>query len=142
MIKSEKRGFTLIEVMITVAIIALLAAVAIPNLLRAKHNANEAAAIASLRTISTAEESFRTSQTPNTYGTLAQMSMPVSNPPFIDSNLASGTKQGYTFVISNLSADTFTCTAAPVRPGTTGTRVFSVDETGVVMDLTNNLPIT
>jgi prepilin-type N-terminal cleavage/methylation domain-containing protein len=140
--RQRKRGFTLVEIMITVAIIALLAAIAIPNLLRVRHNANESAAIASLRTISTAEESFWTSRTPNTYGTLVAMAMPASNPPYIDATLAAGTKQGYAFTITNLTANTYTCTAVPVTVGTTGTRIFSVDQTGVIMDNTNNLPIT
>ncbi|MDP2980719.1 MAG: type II secretion system protein, partial [Candidatus Omnitrophota bacterium] len=60
----SRHGFTLVEIMIFVAIISLLAAIAIPNLLRARHNANEAAGIAALRTISTACESFRSAQTP------------------------------------------------------------------------------
>ena len=53
----QRHGFTLVEIMIVVAIISLLAAIAIPNLLRARHNANEAAAIAALRTISTGARS-------------------------------------------------------------------------------------
>ena len=59
----SKKGFTLVEIMIVVAIIALLAAIAIPNLLRARHNANESAAIGSMRTFSSALESFRAAQT-------------------------------------------------------------------------------
>ena len=136
-----KKGFTLVEIMIVVAIIALLAAIAIPNLLRARHNANESAAIATLRTISTAEESFRAVQNPNTYGTLAQLAAAV--PPYIDATLAGGAKQGYTFVMTGVpAANTYTCTATPQTVGTTGTRIFTVDQTGVIMDVNAGRPIT
>ena len=134
-----RKGFTLVEIMIVVAIIALLAAIAIPNLLRARHNANESAAIASLRTISTAEESFRAAQNPTTYGTLAALA--AANPPYIDATLAAGAKQGYGFVLTALTANTYTVTATPVTVGTTGTRIFRVDQTGVIFDVTNARPI-
>jgi type IV pilus assembly protein PilA len=134
-----KRGFTLVEIMIVVAIIALLAAIAIPNLLRARHNANEAAAIASLRTISTACESFRAAQTPAEYpDDLAELGD--ADPPYIDDTLAGGTKQGYTFTYAPVAISgrnyKYTCIANPIDTGTTGTRVFFVDETGVIR-LTN-----
>jgi len=134
-----KKGFTLVEIMIVVAIIALLAAIAIPNLLRARHNANESAAIATLRTISTAEESFRAAQNPNTYTNLAGLG--AGTLPYIDATLTLGVKQGYGFAVV-FTTNTYTCTAIPTTPGTTGTRTFSVNQTGVIMDVTNGLPVT
>ena len=137
-----KRGFTLVEIMIVVAIIALLAAIAIPNLLRARHNANEAAAIASLRTLSTAEESYRAAQNPPTYGTLVLLGAPLTGPPYIDVTLAAGAKQGYNFVMTVApTTNVYQVTATPQTVGTTGTRVFRVDQTGVIFDQTNGLPI-
>ena len=130
------RGFTLVEIMIVVAIISLLAAIAIPNLLRARHNANEAAGIAALRTISTACESFRAAQTPPAYpANLAALS--AATPAYIDAGLAGATaagtaKQGYFFTYVQVNANQFTCTASPAVSGTTGTRVFFVDESGVI----------
>ena len=130
-----RKGFTLVEIMIEVAIIALLAAIAIPNLLRARLNANEAAAISSLRTISTACESFRAAQSPVTYP--ANMAaLGAATPPYIDATLAGGTKQGYTFTYALVSANQYTCTGAPVTANVTGTRTFFVDESGVIR-LTN-----
>ncbi len=128
----RRKGFTLVEIMIVVAIIALLAAIAIPNLLRMRHNANEGAAIATERTISTALESYRAAQTPPTYvgGTLAALS--TATPPYIDATLGTGTKQGYGFVLSNVTANTYTCTATPVTINVTGTRAFVVTESGVI----------
>ena len=128
-----KKGFTLVEIMIVVAIIALLAAIAIPNLLRARLNANESAAIAALQTISTAEQSYRASNP--RYGTLAELGN--SSPPYIDSVLASGNKQGYSFSLSAFS-DTFTCVARPQTYGKTGVRSFYVDESGVIRYSTVN----
>ena len=127
----RKDGFTLVEIMIVVAIIILLAAIAIPNLLRARHNANEAAAIGSLRTLSTAMESFRAAQTSPTYpADLAALA--AATPPYIDAALATGTKQGYTYVYSLDSANEYTVTGSPTTVNVTGTRVFVVDESGVI----------
>ena len=143
MMRVGKRGFTLVEVMIVVAIIALLAAIAIPNLLRARHNANESAAIGSLRTISSAMESFRAAQTPARYATfndvpasLALLAAPPSGPAYIDAVLASGSKQGYNFVMtappSAPDFQTYLVDAIPQVRQTTGTRNFRVNQSGVV----------
>lgn len=126
-----RKGFTLVEIMIVVAIIALLAAIAIPNLLRARHNANEAAAIASLRTISTAMESYRAAQTTPTYPA-ALTDLSSATPPYIDATLAGGTKQGYGYVLSGAGANQYTVTATPTTSGVTGTRIFVVTESGVI----------
>jgi prepilin-type N-terminal cleavage/methylation domain-containing protein len=137
-----KKGFTLVEIMIVVAIIALLAAIAIPNLLRARHNANESAAIGSLRTLSSSEESYRANQNPVTYGSLANLlAPPRGGPPYIDAILAGGAKQGYNFAMTTLTTNTYTITATPQAPGQTGTRTFTVDQTGVIFDVTNNRPV-
>lgn len=131
-----RKGFTLVEIMIVVAIIALLAAIAIPNLLRARHNANEVAAIGALRTLSIACESYRAAQTPMAYpATLTALSG--STPPYIDSTLGTGTKQGYTFTVPAGTANTFSVTATPQTSGVTGTRIFYVDQSGVIK-LTNS----
>lgn len=137
-----KRGFTLVEIMIVVAIVALLAAIAIPNLLRARHNANEAAAIGATKTISTACESYRAAKTPPSYPTtaegLAELGAPTAGgPPYIDGALAGATtvataRQGYYYTYVGVNANQYTCTANPAVAGTTGTRVFFMDESGVI----------
>ena len=136
----SRHGFTLVEIMIVVAIISLLAAIAIPNLLRARHNANEAAGIAALRTISTACESYRAAQTPPSYPATLAALVAVA-PVYIDTALAGATaagtaKQGYYYTYTFTNANQYTCTASPAVPATTGTRVFFVDESGVIR-LTN-----
>jgi type II secretion system protein G len=137
-LRRSKKGFTLVEIMIVVAIIALIAAIAIPNLLRARHNANETAAIASLRTLSTAMESWRAVN--GAYPTTAQglAGLSGATPPYIDATLGTGTKQGYTFAYAQVSANQYTCTATPQVYQTTGTRSFAVQEDGVIRGADNN----
>ncbi len=128
----NKKGFTLVEIMIVVAIIILLAAIAIPNLLRARLNANEAAAIGACRTVSTAAESFRAGQTTPSYpASLAVLATSV--PPYIDTVLGTGVKSGYSFDYDSTSGgDAYTCVATPTTVNVTGVRTFFVDGSGVV----------
>ena len=134
----SRKGFTLVEIMIVVAIIALLAAIAIPILLRARHNANEAAAQATLKTISTACESYRAAQTPTAYpATLAVMTdAGGASPAYIDDAVDTATtgnpRQGYNFTYTYLSNDQYVCCARPATVNVTGTRMFAVNESGVV----------
>ena len=134
--KKSNKGFTLVEIMIVVAIIALLAAIAIPNLLRARHNANETAAIGAMRTFSTAMESFRAAQTPPTYP--ANMAaLAAANPPYVPGTLAAavnaGTaRQGYFYTYALTNANAYTLQGTPATVNTTGTRRFFVDQSGVI----------
>ncbi len=123
----RKRGFTLVEIMIVVAIIALLAAIAIPNLLRARLQANESAAQAAIKTLATAEITYRTANP--SYGSLSDLGS--ATPPYIDAVLAAGTKNGYLFTATG-AAESFFATAAPASANVTGVRLFCVTEDGVV----------
>ncbi len=133
----NRKGFTLVEIMIVVAIIALIAAIAIPNLLRARHNANEGAAIGNMHTFMGAVESFRAATSPPSYPVdLAGLNAPT--PPYLDPVLQTGTKQGYTFTYAGIDAngdgeyEDFTLNADPVTANVTGTRGFFGDSSGVI----------
>lgn len=120
------KGFTLIELLIVIAVIAILAAIAIPNLLSSRKAANESSAIASLRTIVSAQETFRSRQPTPTYATnLAGLA------GYIDPVLQGGTKSGYGFAIAGADANNYTATAT-VPTGGGGDRGFFVDQTGVI----------
>ncbi|HEV2387712.1 MAG TPA: prepilin-type N-terminal cleavage/methylation domain-containing protein [Candidatus Acidoferrales bacterium] len=148
-----KRGFTLIELLIVVAIILIIMAIAIPNLMRSKMLANEAAAVGSLRTIFTAATTYSA-----TYGNGYPPSLAALGPPagggnnsscdtsnLLDSALATGHKTGYnyTYTGSNpVSApaqgcstpgfNSYTINADPITRGTTGQRSFFTDPSGTI----------
>ena len=124
----RRKGFTLVEIMIVVAIIILLAAIAIPNLLRARLNANESAAVGAVKTIVSASISYRAvnSGYPTNITELSD-----ATPEYIDDVLGSGDKQGYTFELTG-STNTFTTIAYPQSYQTTGVRSFFADESGVI----------
>ncbi len=130
-----KKGFTLVEIMIVVAIIALLAALAIPSLLRSRLSANEAAAQATLQSISAAAQSFRGAN-PNYPTSLNDLENPASGPAYINLGLnAQNQKQGYTFnLIDTGDNNTFVATAVPANVGVTGNRSFCVTEDGVIRE--------
>ncbi len=125
----NERGFSLIELLIVVAIIGIIAAIAIPNLMQSRAAANEASAIASVRTIVTAQITFSATVGNGAFGGDLNA---LEAAGFIDSALGSGVKDGYNFATAGGGAGVFTVTASAVTQGTTGTRSFFADQTGVI----------
>jgi prepilin-type N-terminal cleavage/methylation domain-containing protein len=133
----KQKGFALIELLIVVAIILIIAAIAIPNLIRSKMAANESSSVASLRTINRAEVTYNNSYL-NTYGTLVSLgpgpasctSSTVATSTaacLIDNHLASRTKSGYNFTIAGTGTSVSYSTKATPQAASTGTRQFCSD---------------
>jgi len=122
-------GFTLVEIMVVIAVIIVIASIGVPGIMRQRVNANEAAAVAALKTLSAASVTYRA--THSSYpGSLTDLYDP-EEAQYIDSTLASGTRQGYNFTLSG-DEDGFNATAIPAKPNITGTRYFMIDFYGVI----------
>jgi type IV pilus assembly protein PilA len=130
----KQKGFSLIELLIVVAIILIIAAIAIPNLLRARIAANESSAVASIRTLNTAQISYNSAYpTVGFAAGLANLGGTSCAPPssggacLIDTQLQSGTKSGYSFTMvgsGGTPASSYQAIGSPLTPNQTGVRYF------------------
>ena len=137
----KQKGFSLIELLIVVAIILIIAAIAIPNLLKARISANESSAVGSIRTLNTANVQYAAQCPANGFPAALVNIGPGAGDcnaaGIIDQVLVGGQKSGYSFAYVVTAAGPpgdpdYTLTAEPLTRGTTGQRGFFSDETGVI----------
>jgi type IV pilus assembly protein PilA len=157
----KQKGFSLIELLIVVAIILIIAAIAIPNLMRSKMAANESSAVGSLRTINTAEVTYSTNNPAVGFATalanlgnggapLGCAGAPAATPAaacLVDDSLSSGVKSGYSFVAVGTAAAAgpsviYTSLANPSVLNQTGGRSFCSDQSGVIYYLSGAVGCT
>ncbi len=145
----RSRGFTLIEMVIVVAIILIIMAIAVPSFLQSRIAANESGAAATIRTLNSAQISYYSAYPTVGYastllslgGSCTGATVPSSTSAcLIDQDLQTGTRSGYTYVVSNVSgtpAATYNVIGAPTVTGYTGNRNFcSYDDAVVRVSMT------
>jgi len=140
--RRAQTGFSLIELLIVVAIILIVVAIAIPNFLASRMSANESSAVQETRAITTAEVVYNTQYQIGYSALLADLgdNGPITSTSagLIDSILANGNKTGYSFTYVSLNPDgaghfqSYTLNANPVNPGYTGRKYFFTDQSAII----------
>jgi type IV pilus assembly protein PilA len=143
--RRKDAGFSLIELLIVVAVILVVAAIAIPSLTHAKMAANEAAAVSALRTLATEEVNYDAAYSSGFSMTLANLGPPPpgnaadpSTAGLVDVELASGIRGGYHFIYTPIDPSGsgrpggYEVNANPISPGITGQWYFYVDQSNVI----------
>jgi len=140
-VENRDKGFSLIELLIVVAIILIISAISIPNLLRSRMAANEASAVGSLRTITAACVTYNSTYGVGFPAALSNLGSSGNASPssadLIDNALAGGVKSGYVFVytssapVSNV-VPAYGVQANPLTWNQTGARYFFTDQSGVI----------
>ncbi|MEW6126680.1 MAG: type II secretion system protein [Acidobacteriota bacterium] len=143
--KKKQRGFSLIELLIVVAIIGIIAAIAIPNLLKSQQAARETAAMREVQALGTVQLQYQVTKGHGKFATLQELGANA----YVDANMASGIKGGYIFTSEPVSAgekmpSMYDTTAKPGSTGTfgTGNRSFYSNETNVVYSAEGDQPPT
>ena len=127
------KGFTLVALMISVSIITLLAAIGIPQILRTRITANETAARATLKTISTALETYA-AEVGQGYPTEISVLM-TTTPPYLTKNyIADSPFLGYNFDCETLEVSGYSCTAQPQNCGQTGSKKYTITTSSVLTE--------
>jgi type IV pilus assembly protein PilA len=149
----REKGFSLIELLIVVAIILVIAAIAIPNFIRSKMAANEASAVSGIRAITTAEHAYAQTYPDIGYTcSLTELGPPAGNGAYssagagiLDPVMAGGAKSGYNYSLSNCVGTpkaSYQSATVPTNIGSSGQRAFCSDSSGIIRFADDGLAAT